>query len=767
MATNWNAVLANTTNFADILAILRKVLGLLDGKVDTTKIDEMILEITKMQTDVKQVIADGLLEGFTTEAELLASRPTVLKKYAKAEDTKAIWFWNKPEGAPDGNYWENTGLSELDQAINELRNTFGTATNLFDASKIIEGAYINVANNKISNATGTAVAQIQIRPNKGYKIYSTTYPATVWGVWYLTGDTPDGTVNMLPHTVSSDGYIHFSIQSSTTKPLVLFLNVKIPSQNFDITNQLLVLEEDTSETEVTKISSSMIRDNLLVTDIDKALGLSRQSVNLLNTAIKLPNKYIRAADNKIRSTVGNSVDAIAFRLTAGTYYYFAPNATANHLMGSAQTIVYDTVVQLIVPEVTEFAGVKKFTITEECYVFFTTRISGIDILPSFRISTSSDVKDGLITKIAGTEIFAENGIKSHEAIDSQLSTSEKTGVYLAAANIEVRNNSNTKSRIAEVEPNTTYYFYSDFWNKDYLVIAFFENNPSTGMIGTEIQLQNTDDANVKTFSVPSSGYCMFNTKIGTSMNIDSIFKIYKKFFSAINGSELADQYLRNRTRFSLDGKKWVAIGDSITERNFRTNLNYHDYIAQENDKLTVFNYGISGSGFFNRHDVASKITQTDVDIITIFLGTNDWGNQVTANRKQLGVFGDTGTTTISGCINTMLLGLINKFPLIPIALITPLPRATNYGLNAPDNDYGYNIKDLCDLLKQYAEHYSLPIFDLYSQSNLYPWQDASNRYYFTAPSNTEPDGLHPNDNGHKVIAGKLSPFIGEVIRSFI
>ncbi|MDV7704994.1 SGNH/GDSL hydrolase family protein [Acinetobacter pittii] len=126
MATNWNAVLAGINSTADILAILRRVLGLLDGKVDTTKIDEMILEITKMQNDVEQVIADGLLEGFITEAELLASRPTVLKKYAKAEDTKAIWFWNKPEGAPDGNYWENTGLSELEQAKNYTDEKVGS-----------------------------------------------------------------------------------------------------------------------------------------------------------------------------------------------------------------------------------------------------------------------------------------------------------------------------------------------------------------------------------------------------------------------------------------------------------------------------------------------------------------------------------------------------------------------------------------------------------------------------------------------------------------
>jgi len=140
MATNWNAVLANINNASDILAILRKVLGLLDGKVDLTKIDEIIADISSMQTNVdtaltnvnsalsefdteaqeaiQQVIAAGLMEGFVTEAELLATRPLEPKKYAKAEDTDVIWFWNKPDGSPEGSYWTSTGLSEYNRAIN-------------------------------------------------------------------------------------------------------------------------------------------------------------------------------------------------------------------------------------------------------------------------------------------------------------------------------------------------------------------------------------------------------------------------------------------------------------------------------------------------------------------------------------------------------------------------------------------------------------------------------------------------------------------------
>lgn len=180
MATNWNAVLANINNASDILAILRKVLGLLDGKVDLTKIDEIINDITNMQTDVdtaltnvtsalsefdtdaqeaiEQVIAAGLMEGFTTEAELLASRPTVLKKYAKAEDTDVIWFWNKPEGSPDGSYWVNTGLSELTQAkdYTDLRERLGLSRNIFTLDEIK-----GIDFSRITNLAGrTAVSRI-------------------------------------------------------------------------------------------------------------------------------------------------------------------------------------------------------------------------------------------------------------------------------------------------------------------------------------------------------------------------------------------------------------------------------------------------------------------------------------------------------------------------------------------------------------------------------------------------------------------------------
>ncbi|EOQ63887.1 hypothetical protein F935_01517 [Acinetobacter calcoaceticus ANC 3811] len=60
MATNWNAVLANINNASDILAILRKILPLLDGKVDGTTLDEILTQLNKVAEDGEITIQEAL-----------------------------------------------------------------------------------------------------------------------------------------------------------------------------------------------------------------------------------------------------------------------------------------------------------------------------------------------------------------------------------------------------------------------------------------------------------------------------------------------------------------------------------------------------------------------------------------------------------------------------------------------------------------------------------------------------------------------------------
>lgn len=62
---------------------------------------------------------ENQIPTYATTALLTSTRPATSQFYAKAQDTSKVWFWNKPNGAADGNYWTVTTLSDLDQA-----NTF-------------------------------------------------------------------------------------------------------------------------------------------------------------------------------------------------------------------------------------------------------------------------------------------------------------------------------------------------------------------------------------------------------------------------------------------------------------------------------------------------------------------------------------------------------------------------------------------------------------------------------------------------------------------
>ncbi|MDC5508026.1 hypothetical protein OHX03_20020, partial [Acinetobacter baumannii] len=72
-------------------------------------------EFYSLPLAIQKVMESGGFEPFLTQAQLLASTPTISPKAAKALDTKKIWYWGKDEGETEDS-WHDTGLSELDQA---------------------------------------------------------------------------------------------------------------------------------------------------------------------------------------------------------------------------------------------------------------------------------------------------------------------------------------------------------------------------------------------------------------------------------------------------------------------------------------------------------------------------------------------------------------------------------------------------------------------------------------------------------------------------
>ncbi|WP_180161051.1 SGNH/GDSL hydrolase family protein [Acinetobacter sp. YH12064] len=514
------------------------------------------------------------------------------------------------------------------------------------------------------------------------------------------------------------------------------------------------------------------------------------SKNMYATANDVVDFYItnKTAANPfvINSLTGTRLQKMPVK-SGESYLVYMPNWTAADLLafslskdGSVTANKKLVQVELIA---TSDANIKKFVIPYGFnYLFFNTKIP----------TTSHDATTTLVinkhnAKLAGFD----NAINPPSISESQLTvssvaknlaTNEVTGFYLSsttnATPAQVRTLTNGAIQVFPVEPGKTYAVYSTNFSPNLFAMgASVDSSVVNNKQTTLLTLSDTSNVNVKLFTVPSGMNYVFATTLIPSLSFDvrSVFWVNEgtatsKFdvqtVTAIKGAEIRDPLAQQRLNdlnivqtSVLKDKKWIAIGDSITEKNIRANKNYHDFICEDVGGMTVYNKGISGSGFHDRMNVADTLTE-QADYITVFWGTNDFG--LVRNTYPLGTFLSTDIETISGRINACLNALITKYPLAKIAIISALPRLTNYGSNAAPNSVGYTLKQHVDLLKQYAAHYSLPFLNLYEQSNLPVWIPAANQYYFTAPASTTPDGLHPNDAGQRVMADKIRFFLESI-----
>ena len=205
----------------------------------------------------------------------------------------------------------------------------------------------------------------------------------------------------------------------------------------------------------------------------------------------------------------------------------------------------------------------------------------------------------------------------------------------------------------------------------------------------------------------------------------------------------------------LAGKKWTVLGDSLTEHNQRTTINYHDYIADETG-IMVYNLAHSGCGYAKQGgngqtfaDQAANIP-AGTDVITIFGSGNDKSSSL-----DLGTATDTGTTTICGCINTTLDVIYANYPTTPLGVITPTPWA-----NSEPSDGETTMSAYCEKLVEICNLRGIPCLDLYHCSNLHP-TDVNFRPL--AYSKDNGDGVHPDETGHAIIAPRIRQFLFSLI----
>lgn len=379
----------------------------------------------------------------------------------------------------------------------------------------------------------------------------------------------------------------------------------------------------------------------------------------------------------------------------------------------------------------------------------------------YAMVTDDTVNSGLYVKAGGVWVKSKYSPARVTTNTELYSTADRIdGVYVNSDGKAIYIASGWTIAAIPVLGGQTYILQADaIENNTYIAVTYRTNTDKSAGATNGVLPLDRGTTNQRIFTTPADAKMIFfsiknqtDLDITSGLSVKLLDQTTANKVIAINGYQIASTNV-NTYKSRLDNKKWCVIGDSITEHNFRTNKNYHDYVKDQVTNLTVYNYGISGTGYYGRFNVADDITQTDIDIISVAFGTNDWG----LSTKDLGAFLDTDTSaTISACINICLQKLIAKFPTKKIVLFTPLPRADAFG--GVKNIVNYTIEDLAQLIKRYADYYSLPCLDLLHQSNLHPWNATANEFYFKA-AGREADGLHPNDLGQQRMAEIIKPFL--------
>lgn len=184
----------------------------------------------------------------------------------------------------------------------------------------------------------------------------------------------------------------------------------------------------------------------------------------------------------------------------------------------------------------------------------------------------------------------------------------------------------------------------------------------------------------------------------------------------------------------LQGKKIGYLGDSITNgylatKPFRT-------IITEKTGSTQYNYGINSSTLSDYNGGSNPVVDryqdmdASLDYVCVLIGTND--------TAPMGDETSTDTTTFYGALNTLIVGLITRYTDKKIMFMTLLPRRNS------------NLTARNEAIRKRCAYYSIPCFDLFINSNMNPNIDIVNTTLFA-----NSDGLHPNNDGHEMLANKI------------
>lgn len=189
-----------------------------------------------------------------------------------------------------------------------------------------------------------------------------------------------------------------------------------------------------------------------------------------------------------------------------------------------------------------------------------------------------------------------------------------------------------------------------------------------------------------------------------------------------------------------NGKKWAVLGDSITEYGY-----WITSVASKHG-LTASNFGVSGSRISGTHSEVNAMCQdarinaipSDVDLITLMGGTNDWAQSI-----PLGAIDSTDPTTFNGALNTFAQKAFARWPTKRIAVATtpvgafPTWQSRDGWTSPQHNALGLTSNDYAEAIRQFCKRSNLACIDVAKNAG---W---GRHNIQTALGGSTTDHLHP------------------------
>ncbi len=202
----------------------------------------------------------------------------------------------------------------------------------------------------------------------------------------------------------------------------------------------------------------------------------------------------------------------------------------------------------------------------------------------------------------------------------------------------------------------------------------------------------------------------------------------------------------------LEGMKINFLGDSITQGHGVSNpekLTWHQLIKRDYGLAQANNYGVSGTRIARRtapylsspcfdvtFELRAEIMSRDVDAVVVFGGVNDY---IHGDAH----FGDVDSDsediyTFCGALNSLISKLKRDFPKAELVFMTSLHKTNE---EQPDEPDGKLLVDYVEAIRTICAKRGVKVIDLFAINPL----DCTD-------TSVVPDGLHPNDAGHAILA---------------